>query len=437
MNQDKVYLEPAQAIPFLGHILDTSGPVVRLFIPDAKVAKITAEIEDILAQVERGQHEVRGLRLASLLGKLIAVKLAYAPVRPMTRELLASLRELPYREMQGTDGRWTQVRDYSATVRLSLDAINELRFHAKYLTLMNGCPFCELSPTHIMYTDGSGSGRGALLRRVSEEEEQEILAWTQGEQELGTEQRHSTQTELEALLLGLVNFEGDLAGATILHRTDNVALFYALANGGYAVGANSELNLLLKKVWFACLLLGARLQTEFVGSERIIRSGADLLSRESFDDRSRLLPEAFRSTCEHFQFEPKIDLFAEPGASQAGLPFFTRHPGDAGATGCIGVDALTQIWTGDVFAYPPLPLVDIVIHKALKEVERRRCRVLLIVPHWPQRPWSALLAPFESVNLGRLESITSLPPGAPRPIESQATWINTTMQAVLLDYRGP
>lgn len=427
LNADKAQLTPAQAVRFLGYTIDTSGPEVRLYVPEDKLDKIVKDVDTLIESVEKGRPQISGYDLASLLGKVLATSHAYAPARLVTRELFAALRQLPMRLMRVESGRWVPVRDYSRPVTLSLQSLQELRFLSK-MRQWNGASWSSTTATRVMYTDGAASGYGGLVRMLENGKEGDVLAWSQGEHLLLEGDVHSTKTELSALLMCLAEMGEDVRGQCLLHRTDNVALHYALANGGYAVGENTRLNLMTRQIWAICAVLGIRLQTEFIGGNHIITSGADLLSRERFGeqeaDRSRLKPDAFERICSKFGVRPTIDLFSERGASH-GLPYYTRNVWEVKDDPlCQGYDALSQDWTEDVsFAYPPQPIIDVAVHKALREVEQHGTTVILITPDWPARPWTALLEPYATpetmLELGRHQLITTLPEGARGPIESQ------------------
>lgn len=162
-------------------------------------------------------------------------------------------------------------------------------------------------------------------------------------------------------------------------------------------------------------------------------AGADLLSRDSFDDKSRLDVKVFDQACESLGVNPICDAFAGRGSNICDLPYYSRSRSDADEPGCLGVDALTSAWPeGTTYAFPPLPLVEVAIHKALMEAGRPGRQVMLVVPHWPQRAWTALLQSFPSCELGKLAEVTSLPEGSARPIESWGTWTSTVLKAYLI-----
>lgn len=441
VNPSKAQVVPAQAVKFLGHIVDTAGESVRLYIPSDKVEKIVSEVEAVLKTTEESGRRVSGHRLASLLGKVLATRLAYAPARIATRELFACLRQLPFRLMETDEGKRTAVRDYSKSVILSEAGVKELQFLAR-MAAWNGTVWTEATADATLYTDGAEGGFGALMRRVEDGQEEDVVAWTQGDHLLDEEHLHSSKTELSALLRALVDLGDDVQGRCLLHRTDNVALYHAMANGGYAVGEASQLNLMVRQVWAICMLLGVRIQHEFIGGQQIITAGADLLSRERFQaqdsDRSRLKPAKYEEIISKFRVTPSVDLFAEKGGSQAGLPYFTRNAWEVGGDLlCQGYDALSQDWTEPVsYCYPPLGIADVAVSKALREVAKHGTKIVLIVPHWPARPWSALLAPYARretmIELGAMAEVTDLPSGSRTPIGSQRTHERAPLRAYLL-----
>jgi hypothetical protein len=51
INKKKAHLVPCQAVTFLGHVFDTSGDVVRLFVPDSKVEGIVNDVTEVLNRV--------------------------------------------------------------------------------------------------------------------------------------------------------------------------------------------------------------------------------------------------------------------------------------------------------------------------------------------------------------------------------------------------
>lgn len=116
-------------------------------------------------------------------------------------------------------------------------------------------------------------------------------------------------------------------------------------------------------------------QVEYVGSEAIIRSGADMLSRDSFDDRSCLRPEVFRGLVAACRVEPTMEAFAEAGYGKFDtggmtLPYYSRMPEVPPSANYLGYDGLVRPWRGVVYAYPPIFMAHSAVEKALREAEK-------------------------------------------------------------------
>ena len=151
-------------------------------------------------------------------------------------------------------------------------------------------------------------------------------------------------------------------------------------------------SLLARKIWAVTLELNIRLVTEYVGSERIIRSGADLLSREKVDDVTRLKPDKFQQLLHRFRVRPAVDLFAAAGHNQGGLPYFSRRIMNPGEALCRGCDALAAVWEGVCYAFPPIHLAGPTVEKALAELQRECEAVLMVLPKLTDRYWWPMIA---------------------------------------------
>lgn len=441
INKAKAHLVPAQAVKFLGFIFDTSAHAVRLFVPQEKMAKMQALAAGLVEEVKKADGRVKAVAVASLVGTVLSMRLALGPGRAYTRELLACLRQLPLVKRRAEDGAACWVRDYAQRVSISAGALLELRWLSERAHDFNGLEWLATSATKTLATDGSGQMWGFVTRAVEGANEGAIEAWGQG-RHLVLDNDHSTYTELDALAQSLAQSPG-LSGETVLHLTDSIATQCGLANGGYAVGEGSILNLLTKKILVICALRQIRLQSAYIGSDGIIRSGADFLSREKVEadareDRTRLVAAAFERLVECFEAAtgrtPVVDLFAEPGGNQGGLPFYSRRflPELYGEDYWLGADALSEPWETCGYAFPPVPLIETVVEKAIRDADRYGAITLLVVPHWTQRPWMARLAQYDHLVLGPIAEVTETPAGARRPIESEATWRATELRAYIV-----
>jgi hypothetical protein len=126
---------------------------------------------------------------------------------------------------------------------------------------------------------------------------------------------------------------------------------------------------------------------------------ADLLSRDQRTVHTEwsLHPSVVRDLWEK-SFLPEVDLFAT--VFNRKLPQYVSPFPDPGAW---GVDAMSLNWDNlSVYAFPPFALVSSVVRKL---EQSRRCRMVLIAPHWPSRSWFATLknlsdaAPWPLPNL--------------------------------------
>ena len=435
VHPEKARLVPAQAVRFLGTVVDSSGKRVRLFVPDDKLERMMTMARKLF----EGPRGVEGAAVASFVGTILSMRLAFPLARVMSRSLLADLRQLPLRRLL-VEGREVRARDYSKSVTLSEDARNELRWFAVRAKDFNGAEWFHTTATRTLTTDASSEGAGAIARAVEGDRESTILAWSQRELLLDENSRGSVRTELEATLHALIDLADHVEGETVLHQTDSVATYYGLLNGGYAVGANSELNVLIKKIAIVCMLAKIKLVTRYIGSDGIIRSGADLLSRDLRDDRTCLRADVFeklRESCCSEGINLQVDLFAESGRNAGGLPFYTRHVLKPEPAGWQGADALARPWHGCVYAFPPLGLLDVVVEKAVAAATTLGCTTVLVAPLWPQRMWHAKLMKEARGwwDLGRMCDVTETPEGASRAIESDATYEATMLRAFIIGPR--
>ena len=185
---------------------------------------------------------------------------------------------------------------------------------------------------------------------------------------------------------------------------------------------------MIRKIWLLTLAKRIRLITEYVGADEIIRSGADLLSRETVDDCSTLLAHVFEEERARLGTEPVIDLFASLHQRQGDLPYFVARPRDSQGPKCRGFDALSHPWVGHCYAFPPLHLVGVAVEKARSELQRDCNSVMLVVPYWTGARWWPLIYPFGPKPIGLSQNILK----DPSPSESELWSKNIELAAVLL-----
>ncbi|KAK9399508.1 hypothetical protein NXF25_012527 [Crotalus adamanteus] len=183
--------------------------------------------------------------------------------------------------------------------------------------------------------------------------------------------------ELRAIHLALCQFSNIVKGNHVLVMTDNVAAKAHINRQGGTKSWSLMQEALALGLWAESHLKSIR--AEHISGEE--NRQADSLSRETIDHSEwRLEPNLFREISERFG-QPQVALFASPANAQ--LPrYFTRFP----SRGAEGTDTLRSRWPkGLLYAFPPLPLIPAVIRKLLLE----GAELILLVPHWPRRPWFA------------------------------------------------
>lgn len=205
-------------------------------------------------------------------------------------------------------------------------------------------------------------------------------------------------TELKGLWRALVAGVrcGELQGHSVLHRTDSISTYALVARGG--TSRSQRLHNLVRLIWAFCMLHDVSLQSQFVGSDAIVTSGTDALSR--FDDPfdCQLRPHLFKLIWQAFG-PLHFDRFAsfrtaqcEPGADRR-LPYNSLFLDE----GCAGLDALTADWAGCTnYAFPPVPLISDVLAK----VRSSRCKCVLVAPVWPSQVWWPVLLELCEGRLG-------------------------------------
>ncbi|XP_039195028.1 uncharacterized protein LOC120306250 [Crotalus tigris] len=180
--------------------------------------------------------------------------------------------------------------------------------------------------------------------------------------------------ELRAIHLALRHFRYRVKGQHVLVLMDNIA---AKAHVNRQGGTRSQS--LMTEARLLCSWADTNLSS--IKAAHILgetNRQADALNRATIDHSEwRLLPALFAEIAERFG-RPALDLFASPENSQ--LLRSSHFP----SPGVEGVDPLSSPWPGGLLhAFPPLPLMLVVIRKILQE----RAKVIFIAPHWPGHPW--------------------------------------------------
>lgn len=403
VSPNKAVLEPAQTVTYLGYVIGTN-PEVWIGAPNSKLSRIKKECSTLLSDAK--QHKTTGRRIASIIGKIMSLRYALPPARIFTRELLDCIRQLPRLEIDDNRmqawrsfqvhafrGETPWLYDFDATVQLSPGAMIELLFWVKRGSDWNGTWWKHVNstPDLLLYTDACGKGWGAAVVKPGlNGRPPQPLTFTQSTFELANS-THSAHTEPTALAEAIFQLGDAIQGQCVRHRTDSLTTFYMVKNGG---SRSQILNRLMRRIWLGCLALRVTLQAEYIGSQGIIKAGADTLSRTALDSDLRLKPEVFEQLWD--EYGPFVaDIFASSqsvhrsrvdGKSRGPpLPFFSNLQQDLGLEHCLGFDAFGGDWAtqGVVWVFPPLYSV----FKALEKIRKSSGTFACILPDWPSQPW--------------------------------------------------
>ena len=193
-HHEKSVWQPTQCLTWLGFVVD-----VALGQIEVPLEKIEA-LRGILNKV-RLAPQINAKTLASIIGQIISMSLAFGPVsRFRTRSLYAVL-----------NSRWA----WCEMLTLSLEAIEELQFWSSYLKDFNAQPIWHIpSAVRVVYSDASETGFGGYV--VEHGSCVSYGQWTPSEAGHG-----STWRELAAVWFVLSSVAGKLVNCRICWFTDN------------------------------------------------------------------------------------------------------------------------------------------------------------------------------------------------------------------------
>lgn len=369
----KSMLQPGTMVKYLGLVF-CSVPAPHVRVPEDKVTRVKTSLAGILRKHRAGGIvRVQGTTLAGFLGFLQSLRLAVPLVPVFTRELYACMMQLP-RSEEG----WFE---FGQTISLSEAALAECRLWDACIDQWNGFLVAPLPVSRVLYTDGCSGGFGALVHRVLERRVEPAIITMAGswEHEMPTD---SVVTELVGLWRAMVGAGQELVGQSVLHRTDSISTYAVLAKGGSQ--RSQRLTDVVRRIHTYCLLFNVNLASQYVGAGVIIKSGADLLSRESDWSDCKLNPRVFAKLWT--LWGPfVVDMFASGASVQhdpdAGTPLpYWSMLADGRAK---GIDAMSAQWEheaagGVVYAFPPVALVG----ETIQLILQAKVRAVVVMPRW-------------------------------------------------------
>ncbi|MBV2113508.1 MAG: reverse transcriptase-like protein [Candidatus Thiodiazotropha sp. (ex Ctena orbiculata)] len=351
INQEKSDLIPSQNFNFIGMEFLTLTNTVR--IPLERIQSLLLTINAFLLK-----RIVTARQFLSLLGKLNAaadfVVLGRLHLRPLQMSLLAQWRP--------------HILPLDHQIQISQNIRHHLIWWNNRQRFLSGVPIKIPTHTHQLFTDASVTGWGAHL------EPEGILLhgiWNQFQREF-----HINLLELMAISIALKFAHPHIINSTVLICTDNTTVVSYIRKQG---GTHSpDLCLETWKMFHWCQQNNINIVVRHIpGKFNIL---ADRLSRVTKPIKTEwsLKQSVVNTICQMTNF-PNIDLFATRLNHK--MPLYVSPIPDSQA---LAIDALTMDWSRiSAYAFPPFHLIPAVLNK----VQRSQCKIVLIAPLWPNRPW--------------------------------------------------
>jgi len=185
--------------------------------------------------------------------------------------------------------------------------------------------------------------------------------------------RHINEKELRATIETIRAFESELAGKTILLKTDNrVAMAYI----NRMTGRIQALADIARELIELVQKIGAKVQATYIGTKE--NREADELSRWK-DTHDWTVKEEVSNMLQK-RFGPHtIDRFADRHNTKT-----KRFNSWRREQGSEGVDAFSMSWKGENnWVVPPIPLLPRVAQK----LESKGATATVVTPKWPAQTW--------------------------------------------------
>ena len=349
VNLKKSEITPAQGIEFVGVLYDLS--VGRAFPPLQRIAKIQVLIQKLLSALTAPASE--WLTLIGLLGSVAdQVPLGRLHIRPFQFHL---------------SSQWNLAKhSRSVPISVSPQMVEHLKWWIHEGTLEVGVPLEMFNAQVTMFTDASMEGWGAHVNG------DEISGkWDTSEREL-----HINQLEMRAITLALSKFAEVVQGKAVLVCTDNTTvLAYVNHQGG-----TRSISLMQETVSLFQMVQDLKIQIRARHIPGRLNVLADKLSREGqiLHTEWSMHPAVLESLWQVWD-KPLVDLFATRYNAKLSC-FVSPVPDDL----AFGVDAMSMSWEGiHAYAYPPTAL----IRQVLRKIKLHSCKIILIAPYWPEKPW--------------------------------------------------
>ena len=343
-NYSKSSLIPSQTLIHLGYVWNSSS--LSIHLPSEKLDKT----RNFAFKLLNRQHSLRDI--SSFLGKVISHSSAfkYAPLH--YRRL-----QLEYCKLVGGNIPW------DSTIVLSNESYDDIKWWAH---CPNNLPPLSLTPPDpqiSLYTDASNTGWGCILSSG----ESASGSWSSEDSS-----QHINFLELKSVYLSLVFFLHIIKNSSIMIFSDNsTTVFYINRVGGTH---SDNLCSLALELW--SFLEKHNIQCLAKHIPGLLNNEADMHSR-LFSTRHEygLNQHAFNQLFSLLNFIPSIDLFASSSNHKL-TPYVSWLPDTTASY----QDAFSFSWPPFSYAFPPIPLINRVVQKAISDNVKD---LILITPAWP------------------------------------------------------
>ena len=351
INYEKSDLVPAQVFTFIGMEFLTHINIVR--VPQTRQMKILDSVRMFLQKTSVSARD-----FLSLLGQLNAaadfVMLGRLHLRPLQMSL----------HNQWQPQKFLLCHQIGMTTKI----LQHLKWWLHEDLYLQGIPMKIDPPSHTIFTDASLSGWGAHV------EPEGLLfhgLWTEDQSWL-----YINVLEMKAIFLSLTRAVHKVKNSTVLVSTDNTTVVAYIRHQG---GTHS--TDLSEEVWNIlnlCLIHNIQLLAKHIPGR--FNTLADRMSRmdKPISTEWSLNQEIANKIFQIMDF-PSIDLFATRLNHR--LPLYVSPIPDQKA---LSIDAISMDWNRiNAYAFPPFHLIQTVINK----IRLSLCKIVLIAPQWPVRPW--------------------------------------------------
>ena len=400
-NETKSVWAPTRRLQWLGFDLDLGQGCIS--VSAKKVESLKTNLVLALKQ-----PNLRAKFIASLVGKIISMGLAFGPVaRFMTRALYSVLE---------TRRAWCDI------LSVPPEAREELLFRVESLQEYNSQPIWH-SPSAVrcVYSDASDTGYGGCTVEHG-------MHVAQGNWLPDEAKQSSTWRELVAVgrVLGSVAIK--LRNMRVRWFTDNQNVVRILKVGS----CKPHLQIEALKVFKTCLAHNVRLEPEWVPREK--NQLADYFSRIiDYDDW--YIDQAVYKMLDTTWGPHTVDRFATAYNAQV-----QRFNSRFACPGSEAVDAFTVDWSKENNWWCPPPML---VPRVLRHAECCKAQGTLVVPFWESAPFWPLLyhhargwAPFVKGWLSLPLSEQLVRPGRSGSSLFKGMFPNTEVMAIRLDFEG-